>query len=70
MSRLPSDATQLRHAKSELRKLRTRVQRAECMESLEKQRAEAAEKERDEWKARFDQLLQITKQADEWRKPP
>lgn len=61
MSKPPSEATLLRQARSELRQMTTRAQRAECMLTLEKQRADKAEAECRQWQTRFDQLLAVTK---------
>lgn len=62
MGKAPSEAAQLRNVRSENRRLWKRVETAEAMLSLHRQRADKAEVETRQWQARFDSLLQLTRQ--------
>jgi hypothetical protein len=62
MGKAPSDATILRRVRAELRKWKTRALNSESLYQTIKDRAEKAESECIQWKARFDGLLQVTKQ--------
>ncbi len=57
MSRLPSEATQLRNAKTEIRKLEAHVKSLAEALGAYRARATKAEQEVAEWKTRFDLLL-------------
>lgn len=57
MPRQPSDSTLLKRAKSDLRRWKLRWQEAMTDRNVAIARAEHAEKELAEWKARFDILL-------------
>lgn len=60
MSRAPSEATQLRNAKSALKETQTLLRQAEQQRDAYRARATKAEQELAEWKQRFDLLLQTT----------
>lgn len=57
MSRMPSEATQLRTAKSEIRSLEKALDQSRALTRELNARATKAEKESAEWKERFDILL-------------
>jgi Tfp pilus assembly protein PilO len=57
MSRLPSEATQLRTARAEIKRLEAQLIEYKRAFENTRMRAVNAERERDEWKQRFDVLL-------------
>lgn len=57
MSRAPSEATQLKTAKRELKETKEALGRMQEMANAYRARASKAEQEVAEWKARFDLLL-------------
>lgn len=57
MSRLPSEATQLRAAKSEIRSIEKALDQSRALTRELNARAIKAEQELAEWKTRFDILL-------------
>lgn len=57
MSRQPSEATQLRAAKSEIRSLEKALDQSRALTRELNARATKAEQEAAEWKTRFDILL-------------
>lgn len=57
MSKQPSEATQLKRARSEINRLKKQLHIADNMASIHRQRADKAEAEVQQWKTRFDKLL-------------
>jgi hypothetical protein len=64
MPRLPSDATLLRQAKSDLKRWKGRWEATMTEYNLAMKRAAQAEQEAAEWKARFDTLLRRDNQVE------
>jgi FtsZ-binding cell division protein ZapB len=60
MGRAASDATLLRHAKAEEKRLRLLVAAVQAQRDEYRARATKAEMECEEWKSRFDNLLRRT----------
>lgn len=58
MSRPPSTETQLKNANRQTRALHAELAKMRQEMTMWKQRAEMFQKDRDEWKARFDKLLE------------
>ena len=65
MSKAPSPATELRHARRDIKELRSRNAQVEHREKHYRERATKAEQEVKEWKARFDALLKIVPANDD-----
>ena len=61
MSKAPSDATQLRNVKAELRRIILALRETEKLRKGYSERATKYEQECAEWKARFDILLRREK---------
>jgi hypothetical protein len=64
MSKIPSDATKLRHAQRELKELLLGLNECKKAREIYRIRATKAEQECMEWKARFDVLLRRDQAAE------
>ena len=65
MSRLPSEATQLRNLKAQLKRAEADISALMSKRDEYRARATKAEQDASEWKARFDTLLERDSQRSE-----